>query len=392
MSAPAGTVLRLPRADGRLEDYAPGPPVAFETPTGPPRSRLCFAAAHVVRDPLADADPTGAAALDFEATLAYRRHLWRYGFAVAEAMDTAQRGMGLDWPATAELVRRSAAEARATGGAIACGAGTDQLPLDREPTLDAVRAAYAEQCQLVEDAGAPVILMASRALAVCARGPDDYRRVYGELLGQVREPAIIHWLGEPFDPALRGYWGSEDVDAAADVLLSIIAEHADRVDGIKVSLLDAGREVALRRQLPPGVRMYTGDDFDYPRLIRGDEHGHSDALLGIFDAIAPAAATALAALDEGNLERYDAVLAPTVALARHVFAPPTYHYKTGIVFLAWLNGHQDHFLMVGGLEGARSTIHLAELFVRADEAGLLRDPELAAARMRRVLALAGIDA
>jgi len=386
------TVVRLPRAGGRLEDYSPGPAGAFEPPPGPPRSRVCFAAAHVVRDPLADTDPAGPAALDWDATLAYRRHLWRYGFAVAEAMDTAQRGMGLDWAATAELIRRSAAEARAAGGRIACGAGTDQLPGDREPTLDAVRVAYATQCELVEDAGSRVILMASRALARCARGPDDYRRMYGELLDQLREPAIIHWLGEPFDPALRGYWGADDLDAAADVLVSIVEEHAGRVDGVKVSLLDAEREIALRRRFPAGVRMYSGDDFDYPSLIRGDEHGHSDALLGIFDAIAPAAATALTALDAGDLDRYDAVLAPTVPLARHIFSAPTYHYKTGIVFLAYLNGHQDHFLMVGGLEGARSTIHLAELFVRADAAGLLHDPELAVARMRRVLALAGIDA
>jgi len=233
--------------------------------------------------------------------------------------------------------------------------------------------------------------MASRALARCARGADDYRAIYGELLGQLREPAIIHWLGEPFDPALRGYWGAADVDEASEVLLSIIAEHADRVDGVKVSLLDAHREVALRRRFPPGVRMYTGDDFDYPWLIRGDADGYSDALLGIFDAIAPAAAAALVALDAGEVDRYDDILAPTVALARHIFVAPTYHYKTGIVFLAYLNGHQDHFLMVGGQEGARSTVHLAELFVLADEAGLLRDPELAVSRMRRVLALAGIE-
>jgi uncharacterized protein DUF993 len=394
VSAATGTALhlRLPRADGRLEDYTPGPTSVFEPPPAPSRSRVCFAAAHVVRDPLADADPGGPAALDWDATLAYRRHLWRHGFAVAEAMDTAQRGMGLDWTATAELIRRSAQEAAATGGRLACGAGTDQLAPEREPTLDAVRAAYAEQAELVEGAGSPVILMASRALARCARGPDDYRAIYGELLAQVREPAIIHWLGEPFDPALRGYWGADDLDGAADVLLSIIAERPGRVDGVKVSLLDAQREVALRRRLPQAVRMYTGDDFDYPWLIKGDEHGHSDALLGIFDAIAPAAAAALAALDAGDTERYDAILAPTVALARHVFAAPTYHYKTGIVFLAYLNGHQDHFLMVGGAESARSTVHLAELFVRADEAGLLRDPELAVARMRPVLALAGIDA
>jgi hypothetical protein len=387
----AVATIRLPRASGRIEQYSVGAPGDFPPPAEPPRSRVCYAAVHVVRDPLADADPTGPAHLDWEATLAYRRHLWRYGFQVAEAMDTAQRGMGLDWAATSELIRRSTAEARATGGVIASGVGTDQLPADREPTVDDVRAAYAEQCELVEAAGSPVILMASRALARCASGPDDYRRVYGELLSQVREPAIIHWLGVPFDPALRGYWGSDDLDEAAEVLLSIMTEHAAKVDGVKVSLLDAEREIALRRRLPDGVRMYSGDDFEYPRLIRGDEHGYSDALLGIFDAIAPAAATALTALDAGDLERYDAILAPTVILSRHIFKAPTYHYKTGVVFLAYLNGHQDHFLMVGGQESGRSTVHLAELFVLADQAGLLRDPEDAVARMRRVLAVAGVE-
>lgn len=391
MSVTTRPIVRLPLPGGGLEDYALGPPADFPPPPHPPRSRVCFAAVHVVRDPLADGDPTGPAQLDWDATLAYRRHLWRHGFHVADAMDTAQRGMGLDWAATRELIRRSAAEARAAGGTVACGAGTDQLPPDREPTLDAVRAAYAEQCEVVEQAGARVVLMASRALARCARGHDDYRAIYGELLAQLREPALIHWLGEPFDPALRGYWGAIDLDAASDVLLSILAEHAAKVDGVKVSLLDGEREIALRRRLPDGVRLYTGDDFDFPRMIRGDEQGHSDAFLGIFDAIAPAAATALQALDAGDADRFDAILAPTVTLSRHIFAAPTYHYKTGITFLAYLNGHQDHFLMVGGHEGARSILHLAQLLRLADAAGLVRAPERAVARMRRVLAVAGIE-
>jgi hypothetical protein len=389
VSAPAATALRLPREGGAIEAYAPGPASPFAPPPGPPRSRVCFAAAHVVADPLAPGDPDGPAQLDWEATLAFRRHLWEHGFAVAEAMDTAQRGMGLDWEVAQRLIRRSAAEARAAGGAIAAGAGTDQLAPGA--ALPVVRAAYEEQCAFVEDAGAQVILMASRALVVAATGPDDYAELYAQVLGGLRRPAILHWLGPMFDPALDGYWGDADLDAAADTMLAVIEANRDKVDGVKVSLLDDAREIALRRRLPEGVRLYTGDDFNYPALIRGDDQGHSDALLGIFDAIAPAAATALAALDDGDLDRYEAVLAPTVPLARHIFRTPTYHYKTGVVFLAFLNDHQRHFRMVGGRESARSITHLAELFVLADRAGLLRDPELAAGRMRGVLALAGVD-
>jgi hypothetical protein len=343
-----------------------------------------------VADPLAPGDPDGPAQLDWDATLAFRRHLWRHGFHVAEAMDTAQRGMGLDWPATRELIRRSVAEAAAVGGRIAAGAGTDHLAATSATTLADVRAAYEEQCAFVEAAGAQVILMASRALAATATAPDDYADVYGHVLGQLRAPAILHWLGPMFDPELDGYWGDGDLDTASDTMLAIVAANRRRVDGVKVSLLDRAREVALRRRLPDGVRLYTGDDFHYPELIRGDEHGHSDALLGIFDAIAPAAGAALAALDDGDGARYGEILAPTVPLARHIFGAPTQHYKTGVVFLAYLNDHQPHFRMVGGKESARSITHLAELFVLADRAGLIRDPELAAARMRGVLELAGV--
>ncbi len=383
--------LRLPRADGTLAPYTPGAASPFTPPGGPPRSRVAFAAAHVVADPLAPGDPGGPPHLDWEATLAFRRHLWEHGFAVAEAMDTAQRGMGLDWSVSQELIRRSVAEARAVGGVIAAGAGTDDLTPSPDLDLAVIRAAYEEQCAFVEDTGAQVILMASRALAAAAVHPEDYAETYAHVLGQLERPAILHWLGPAFDPALAGYWGDDDLDAAGDTLIAIIEANVDKVDGVKVSLLDAEREIALRRRLPAGVRMYTGDDFDYPSLIRGDEQGHSDALLGIFDAIAPAAATALAALDAGDLDRYDAILAPTVALSRHIFRAPTYRYKTGVVFLAYLNGHQRHFRMVGGQEGARSVTHLTELFVLADAAALLRDPELAAARMRLVLELAGVE-
>jgi dihydrodipicolinate synthase/N-acetylneuraminate lyase len=315
--------------------------------------RVAFAAAHVA------AGPDGE--IDWEATLAFRRHLWGHGLGVAEAMDTAQRGMGLDWPSAQELIRRTAAEA---GGRLAAGAGTDHA---QPRTLDDVRAAYEHQCEFVEGTGAQAIVMASRALAATARGPDDYREVYGAVLDQLDRPAILHWLGDMFDPALAGYWGSTDLDAAADTLLAIVAAHADKVDGVKVSLLDAGREVAIRSRLPRGVRLYTGDDFNYPELIASG----SDALLGVFDAIAPAAAAALEALEAGDRAEYDRILEPTVPLARKLFEPPTYNYKTGIVYLAWRNGHQEHFKMLGGMETARSPEHLAEVAALAERAGLL---------------------
>lgn len=388
--------LLLPRADGTLAPYVPGPPSTFEAPGGAAvrlRTRVAYAAAHVVADPLADINPTLETRLDWEATLAYRRHLWSLGLAVAEAMDTAQRGMGLDWPTTQELIRRSLAEARAVGATdlIGCGAGTDHLAPRPGMTIDEVIAAYEEQCAFVEGEGGRVILMASRALAACATGPDDYATVYRRILSQVRQPVIIHWLGDMFDPALAGYWGSNNLDAAMETCLAIIVEHAAKVDGIKLSLLDQQREIAMRRRLPAGVRMYSGDDFDYPTTIRGDEQGHSDALLGIFDVIAPAASAALQALDAGDLARYEAIFAPTLPLSRHIFRDPTRFYKTGVVFMAYLNGHQSHFRMVGGLESARSVAHLSELFVLADRAGLLTDPERATERMRRVLALAGVE-
>jgi hypothetical protein len=388
--------LPLPRAGGRVEPYAlVGSPLADPGHRVPARSRRAYAAAHVVADPLADNTPGRPAALDWDATLAFRHHLWRHGLGVADAMDTAQRGMGLDWPATAELIRRSAAEARSVGGALVCGAGTDQLapgPHD----LAEVRAAYEEQLALVAGAGATPVIMASRALAAAAQCPEDYAEVYGALLGQVTGPVLLHWLGPMFDPALTGYWGSTDLDAATESFLAVVAEHAPKVDGVKVSLLDADREVALRRRLPAGVRCYSGDDLHYPELILGDGSdradgaGHSDALLGVFDPIAPAASAALAALDAGDRDGYRRILEPTVPLARHVFAEPTFHYKTGIVFLAWLAGHQSHFSMVGGMQSARSLPHLAELFVLADVSGLLPDPGTATGRMRLVLELAGV--
>jgi uncharacterized protein DUF993 len=385
------TTLKLPRADRTLAPYSVGPAGDFHAPIEPLRSRVAYAAAHVVCDPLADNNPTLDASVDWETTLAFRRHLWSLGFAVAEAMDTAQRGMGLDWATTRELIRRSMAEARVVGGQIACGAGTDHLAPALGIGPEAVEEAYEEQVSFVEGLGGQVILMASRALAACARGPDDYVRVYDRILSQVARPVILHWLGDMFDPQLAGYWGSRDVDAAMEVCLHIIGDHAAKIDGIKISLLDAEREIAMRRRLPPDVKMYTGDDFNYPELILGDHQGHSHALLGIFDAIAPAASAALQALDAQDRDRYETILAPTVPLSRHIFRAPTFYYKTGVVFLAYLNDHQSHFRMVGGQESARSVVHLAELFVLANRAGLLRDPQLATERMRRFLALAGIE-
>lgn len=383
--------LLLPRAGGGLYEYTPGKAGSFSVPAKPFTGRIAFSAAHVVCDPFADADPLHHSQIDWNSTLAYRHHLWSLGLAVAEAMDTAQRGMGLDWNRSKELIRASIAEARSVGGKIACGAGTDHLFPGPSVTIADVEAAYEEQVGFIEGEGGQVILMASRALAACAKGPEDYERVYGRILGQVKRPVILHWLGDMFDPALAGYWGcKEDLDEAMDVCLRVIRANVGKVDGIKISLLDAGKEIKMRRLLPEGVKMYTGDDFNYPELIKGDEQGCSHALLGIFDAIAPAASQALHALDAGDLVSYEAIMEPTVALSRHIFQKPTYAYKTGIVFMAYLNGHQPHFRMIGGAEGSRSIVHLAELFVLADRAGLLADPELAAERMKPVLALAGI--
>ena len=384
--------LRLPRLDGAIVSYAAGTPQALPSTAPAIKSRIAYAAVHVVADPLAPVNPTLESAVDWDATLAYRRHVYGLGLAVAEAMDTAQRGMGMSWETTKELIRRSLDDARGTAGArIGCGVSTDQLASAGPFTLEQVEAAYEEQIEWVERHGGQVILMASRALAACARGPEDYVRVYGKLLRQVSQPVIIHWLGDMFDPALEGYWGSPSLDVAMEVLLGIVREHAPKVDGVKLSLLDQKREIVMRRQFPPGVHMYSGDDFDYPTTILGDEHGYSDALLGIFDVIAPAASAALHALDAGNLIRYEEILRPTLPLSRHLFGSPTRFYKTGVVFMAYLNGHQGHFRMVGGLESARSIIHLAEIFRLADQAGLLRDPDLATERMRRVLAVAGLD-
>jgi Protein of unknown function (DUF993) len=383
------TTIRLPTADRRLEPFTLRSPQPWPARSGG-FNRVALAAAHVVADPLADTDPWLSPAIDWDTTLAYRRHLWSLGFGVAEAMDTAQRGMGIDWPTALELIRRSIDAARDVPGAVLfSGAGTDQLAPAPGLALDDVVRAYEDQVAAIEALGGRVILMASRALAAVARSPDDYAAVYGRVLRQVREPVILHWLGDMFDPALAGYWGAPDPEAAMESCLAVIAEHAAKIDGIKISLLDKGKETAMRRRLPMGVRMYTGDDFNFAELIEGDREGYSDALLGIFDAIAPAASHALSALSSNENSTYHEVLAPTVPLSRHIFGAPTRFYKTGVVFMAWLNGHQDHFVMVGGQQAARNILHLSELFRLADAAGLLADPPLACARMKQLLALHG---
>lgn len=382
--------IRLPTADGGVADYTLRPPRAFAPPDAP-FPRVAYAAAHVAADPRADIDPWVDTAVDWDATIRFRTHLWDLGLGVAEAMDTAQRGMGLDWEGAKELIGHSLDAARSRdGAAIACGVGTDHLTSEPGLSVDDVIRAYEEQIEFVEGLGGRLIVMASRALAACAGGPDDYARVYDRILSQVSKPVMIHWLGEMFDPALAGYWGCPDHMDAMDVCLSVLSDNAARVDGIKISLLDKDKEIAMRRRLPPGVRMYTGDDFNFAELIAGDDQGHSDALLGIFDAIAPAASAALAALGRGSENEFFDILEPTVPLSRHIFKAPTRFYKTGVVFMAYLNGHQDHFTMIGGQQSARSAVHLAELFRLADAAGLLRDPDMAVDRMTTVLALHGV--
>lgn len=381
-------VVRLPRPDGTLLSHRLRRPVTWPKAAAPARSRTAFAAAHVVADPFGDTTPGAPAAVNWDATLAFRHHLWSYGLGVAEAMDTAQRGMGLDWPTALELVRRSGAEAASVGGRIVAGVATDHAPPEL-PDVDAVVAAWCEQLDAVQEAGARPVVMASRQLARVARGPEDYADAYGRVLAAADGRVVVHWLGPMFDPALAGYWGSPDLAGATETFLAVVRDNAHRIDGVKVSLLDAEHERTVRAALPDEVRLYTGDDFNYPELIRGDGTRHSHALLGAFAAVAPAAATALAALDEDDLRTYDAVLAPTLPLSRQLFASPTRYYKTGIAFLAWVCGHQRGFTMLDGLQSARSLVHLGEVLRLADAAGLLPDPRLAAGRFEQLLTVCG---
>jgi Protein of unknown function (DUF993) len=393
------STLQLPVRDGALRPYTLSAREPWRAPARPMFNRIAYSAAHVVAQPFADIDPWLQASVDWDTTIAYRQRLWKMGFGVAEAMDTAQRGMGLDWPTSLELIRRSLDAARDVPGAVvASGCGTDHLEAEGARTVDDVVRAYEEQMAAIEKLGGKLIIMASRALARVATGAADYERVYDRLLRQARQPVVLHWLGDMFDPALKGYWGTTHLDRAMETALAVIKANPGKVDGIKISLLDKDKEIEMRRRLPAGVRMYTGDDFNYAELIAGDgvgelpTHRQSDALLGIFDAIAPAASAALAELAAGNSARFHDILGPTVPLSRHIFRAPTRFYKTGVVFMAWLNGHQDHFVMVGGQQSTRSLPHFAELLRLADAAGLIEQPELAARRMRQLLALHGVDA
>jgi hypothetical protein len=381
--------IKLPTSDGAFESYTlTGEPLPLRKPrTG--FNRVAFAAAHVVADPLTNNDPSGSPAIDWERTLAFRSHLLDLGFGIAEAMDTSQRGMGLDWPRALELIGHSLKSAGKRAGMIYSGCGTDQLPVSEARSLDDVIRAYLEQLHAIQKLEGRIIMMASRALVKVAKSPDDYVKVYSRVLSEADRPVILHWLGDMFDPALKGYWGTEDFKAAMETSLEAIAANTKKVDGIKISLLDDSKEVVMRRRLPTGVKMYTGDDFNYPDLIAGDDKGYSHALLGIFDAIAPAASAALGALAKGNIKKYHALMAPTVPLSRLIFRAPTQYYKTGIVFLAWLNGHQDHFVMVGGAQAMRPLPYFTDIFKLADQAGLLADPALAAKRMKQMLALYG---
>jgi hypothetical protein len=384
--------ISLPTKDRKLASYSTGEPIVFPTKQETQRfNRVAFAAAHVVADPLAENDPWLDAAIDWDRTIAFREYLWDLGLGVAESMDTAQRGMGLGWNEARELIRRALEAAKARKGVkIACGVGTDHIAPGTEVTVDNVIRAYEEQIEAVEGMGGRLIVMASRALARAAKSRADYARVYDRILRQVREPVILHWLGEMFDPALAGYWGSADHMAAMETCIQIIEANAAKIDGVKISLLSKEKEIVMRRRLPASVRMYTGDDFNYAELIAGDEEGYSDALLGIFDAIAPAASAGLARLAKGDIQGFHGVLEPTVPLSRHIFKEPTRFYKTGVVFLAWLNGLQDHFVMIGGQESARSILHFSELFRLADKARVLHDPDRAAARMAKLLSVHGL--
>jgi hypothetical protein len=384
-------VVDLPTHEGRTEPYRLRGPRSWSGNGARKFDRVALAAAHIVAAPLADVDPWLTPAIDWDATIAFRRHLWSLGLGVAEAMDTAQRGMGLDWNNALKLIRLSVDAARDVPGAVVfSGIGTDQLAPSPSVTIDDVIRAYEEQISAIEAFGGRIVLMASRALVVAAKSPDDYAKVYGRILRQVREPVIIHWLGEMFDPALKGYWGNTDHLAAMDVCIDVIAENASKVDGVKLSLLDKDKEIRMRRKLPQGVRCYTGDDFNFAELIAGDAQGYSDALLGIFDVIAPAASAALDAHARGDLDAYCKIFEPTVPLSRHIFKAPTQFYKTGVIFLAYLNGHQKHFVMVGGQQSARSLLHLVEAFKLADAAGLIRDPDLAVARLTDVMRTHGV--
>ena len=376
--------ILLPTNDQRSSSYKLiGEPILARKPAKP-FNRVAFAAGHVVADPL-------KGGIDWKDTIAYRRYLLNLGFGIAEAMDTSQRGMGLNWPDALELVRRSLDDAGPEKSKlIYSGCGTDHLNPAEQHTLEDVTEAYLKQLHAIQKLGGRIILMASRALVLAAKTPDDYIKVYSAILRDADHPVVLHWLGPMFDPALEGYWGTDDFSDAMETCLAMINHNISKVDGIKISLLNAEKEIIMRRRLPASVKMYTGDDFNYAELIAGDSDGYSHALLGIFDAIAPAASMALSALAKNDTAKFHTLLSPTIPLSRLIFQSPTQFYKTGIVFLAWLNGHQDHFVMIAGAQSARSILHFAEIFRLADHAGLLRKPEMAVQRMKQLLAVNGL--
>ena len=385
--------MRLPTYQGTLETYQLSRDSLTLKAPNVALTRTAFATAHVISDPLAERDPWhGRPAMDWDNTLRFRHYLWDQGLHLAEAMDTAQRGAGVDWHTASELIQRSLTEARThpLKPRVACGAGTDHFAIKQLQSEAALIAAYSQQMEMIEAAGGQCIIMASRALPAISAGPDVYARIYGYLLEQAAEPVILHWLGDVFDPALRGYWGYQDIAKASTAVLSIIEDHQDKIDGIKISLLDQTHEEAFRKRLPSDVRLYTGDDFNYPALIAGDGNHYSHALLGIIAAIAPALVQALEALAKNDMITYKALLDPTVPLAREIFKSPTQCYKAGIAFLAWLNGAQDHFIMPAGFQSSREICHYAEVFRLADQAKLLLQPDLAIERMRTLLDLYGI--
>lgn len=384
--------LRLPVKDGPLTPFTLSEPKDFGPPPTKPLARIALAAPHIVSNPLSHTNPWIDPVVAWDDTLKYRRYLWSLGLGVAEAMDTAHRGSGLTWPTALKLIDLSVSESKDFPGAVLfSGAGTDHLEPTDARGIDDVIAAYDLQCSSIEKVGGRIVLMASRALARVATSPDDYAKVYETVLGRVKQPVIIHWLGEMFDTQLAGYWGKAEAREAMKVCLEVLAANAGKVEGIKMSLLDKQLEIDMRKKLPKGVAMFTGDDFNYPELIEGDGKQFSHALLGIFDPIAPAVTAALGALTAGDSFTYHEVLDPTVALARHIFRAPTQYFKTGVVFMAYLNGHQPHFIMMGGQQSAHSLPYLADVFRLADAAGLLSDPERAAARMKTVLKLYGIE-
>lgn len=378
--------IALPDQTGQMVDYPlVGTPIATAT-LGANPARVVYSAAHVVADPFTANDPSGRASVDWAKTMAFRRYLAGLGLGIAEAMDTAQRGMGLDWPGALELIRRTKEEL--PDALVANGCGTDHLP-PGDHTLDQVKAAYLQQVEAIQSLGGRIILMASRALVQAAKGPEDYIKVYSDVLAACDHPVILHWLGDMFDPALAGYWGAAAFEEALETALTVITANIAKVDGIKISLLDKQKEIQMRRRLPMGIKMYTGDDFNYPELIEGDAQGHSHALLGIFDPLAPAAAYAVTKLGDGDAQSFRATLDPTVPLARQIFRAPTRFYKTGVVFLAWLNGFQDHFIMLNGAQAMRPLPYFTETFRLAEGCGLLRDPDLAVQRMKTLLGVYG---